>query len=55
MKHFTYNQNNYDLNSSACLWLKQMGLRETLWILDAGWLLSSYEDLTYNKWIWINK
>ena len=54
MKDFTYIQKNYDLYPSACFWLKQMGLRETQWILDAGWLLSSY-DMTYNKWIWKNK
>jgi len=51
MKEFIYNQKNYDLNPSACFWLKQIGLKETRWFLDAAWILSYYDELTYKVWI----
>jgi len=51
MKKFIYNRNNYDLYPSACLWLNQVGLKETRWFLDAAWILSYYNDLSYDKWI----
>ena len=49
MKDFTYT-GNYCLHHSAYDWLTIMGLRETLWILDADWISYSY-DITYGKWI----
>ena len=51
VRDFIYNRNNYDLYPSACLWLRQMGLKETRWFLDTEWLLSSYNNVTYKEWI----
>ena len=51
MKDFTYFTDNYDLSPDGCHWLNQVGLKETRWFLDAAWLLSYYDDLSYNKWI----
>ena len=51
VRDFVYNRNNYDLYPSACLWLRQMGLKETRWFLDTEWLLSSYNSMSYKEWI----
>ena len=52
MKDFTYEENHLSgLHVDACEWLKDMGLKETRWILDSEWLLSFINNITYEKWI----
>ena len=55
MKDFNYRKEKYDLYPGACLWLRHMGLIETRWFLDSAWLLSSYNDLSYKKWVKIGR
>jgi len=50
MKEFIHVGDQYSLLYDSCHWLTKMGLRETRWILDARWILSSY-DTTYGKWM----
>ena len=52
MKDFTYN-NSTNLDASNCIWLKQMGLKETRWILDSEWFLTQHHlgNPTFKKWI----
>lgn len=51
MNEFTYVDGEHNLNVNSCRWLKKVGLKETRWILDVAWLLSSCDDLTYREWI----
>ncbi len=52
MKDFARHEKMYGLHADDCFWLRQMGLRETLWILDAEWILFFYgKMMTFNKWI----
>ncbi len=50
MKDFTRHENKYGLYSDDCSWLRQMGLRETQWILDAEFILFFYGIITFNEW-----
>ena len=51
MKDFTRHENKYGLYSDDCSWLRQMGLRETQWILDAEFILFFYGIIIFNEWI----
>ena len=56
MKDFTYYYNNggddkRSLLMSDCGWLRNMGLRETRWILDREWLGAQHKNITFKKWI----
>lgn len=53
MKEFTY-IGEYSLLPDACEWLTNMGLHETRWILDADWIIFSYE-ITYHQWMKISE
>ena len=50
MKNFTYDEKD-GLEIDACSCLKELGLRETRWILDATWFLSNRSNPTFKKWI----
>lgn len=53
MKDFTYICNGFNLNAYDCIWLKDMGLKETRWILDREWFFVFYSNkqLTFNEWV----
>ncbi len=56
MKNFTYVGNDkFNLRGLACEWLKDMGLRETRWILDREWFLAYYshdnKQITFEEWV----
>ncbi len=52
VKDFTYIDNGFNLHAHACRWLRDMGLKETRWILDREWFLNHYNGtVTYYDWI----
>ncbi len=52
MKNFTYIDNDKcNLRGHACEWLRDMGLRETRWILDTEWIFAYGEQTTFEEWI----
>jgi len=51
MKKFTHIESGlHSLHHDDCVWLTNMGLRETRWILDVDWISYSY-DITYKQWM----
>jgi len=52
MKDFTYIDNEFNLHACACEWLRDMGLRETRWILDTEWFSIYNCRITFNEWIY---
>jgi len=52
MKDFTfYNFAETSLHIHDCDWLEDMGLRETLWIIDATWFLTPSDHRIFKEWI----
>ncbi len=52
MKDFIYTEDESNLHACACRWLRDMGLKETRWILDADWFIVYYKNrITFHKWI----
>ena len=52
MKDFTYyDDNKKSLHVHDCDWLEDMGLRETLWIIDVQWFLKQGNTLIFKEWI----
>ena len=53
MKDFTYINNGFNLTAYDCVWLKDMGLLETRWILDREWFFVFYPNrqLTFDEWV----
>jgi len=53
MKDFTYIDNEFNLQACACEWLRDMGLKETRWILDREWFFVYYSNkqITFDKWV----
>ncbi len=53
MKDFTYIDIDceFNLHVHDCEWLRDMGLKETRWILDSEWILSFIDNITYEQWI----
>lgn len=50
MKDFIYySKDKWDLHISDSIWLIDMGLRETHWILDARWFINRS---TFNEWMY---
>ena len=50
MKDFIYIDNGFNLHASACEWLRDMGLKETRWILDREWFIAYDVNITYSEW-----
>lgn len=50
MKDFTYIDNGSNLHAIDCEWLRNVGLRETRWILDREWFIVFY-DKPFSEWI----
>ena len=50
MKDLVYSEHGYGLPSGACIWLREIGLKETRWILDAEWIMK-HDNTTFNKWM----
>ena len=51
MKDSTYNEKIYGLHTPDCEWLRKIGLKETLWIIDREWILHYYNNIIFNRWI----
>lgn len=52
MKGFTfYDTDKASLHIDDCDWLEDMGLRETLWIIDAGWFLKQSNNVIFKIWV----
>ncbi len=52
MKDFTYYDNDKEsLHIDDCDWLEDMGLKETLWIIDGQWFLTPREHRIFKEWI----
>jgi len=52
MKNFTfYEVDKASLHIDDCDWLENIGLRETLWIIDALWFLTQSNNMIFKEWI----
>jgi len=49
--NFFYYRHKQNLHLSNHKWLKEMGLKETLWIIDGQWFLILSNGPIFKEWI----